>query len=241
MAADSSLTGCTRPDCTVTCGSGAFRLLAVIVRIGLHPQMSAKISLARVKVIPTSECNNGSAGDNGSALQAPASRRCHITDDGPDISLPDTVPGLSIYRLTESSTNFYGVYEPSVCFVLNGSKLVSPGGDVIQYAENCYLISAIGMPMSGWAQSASSTDPYIAMLLCLDLQLIRRLIVEYDMNGEAMRAIEGEQQDRAKLFPRLVTRTSSPSHAEASDLMEWLFSRIQIVALVNMDIIDKEI
>ncbi|WP_143708303.1 AraC family transcriptional regulator [Rhizobium sp. TH135] len=117
----------------------------------------------------------------------PQSRRRHLVDvisqmSAEDISIPNPVPGLSIYRLTESSTDFCGVYEPSVCFILNGSKLVSTGGDVIQYAENSYLITAIGMPMSGWARSASATDPYIAMLLRLDLELIRRLIVEYDMD-----------------------------------------------------------
>ncbi|MDR7030613.1 AraC family transcriptional regulator [Rhizobium rosettiformans] len=129
--------------------------------------------------------------------QAPTdrhSRRQYLVDlilqmRAEDISIPDTVPDLPMYRLTESSTDFCGVCEPGACFILDGSKLVSPGRDVIQYAENCYLISAIGMPMSGWAQSASATDPYIAMLLCLDLQLIRRLIMEYDMNGGAMRAI----------------------------------------------------
>lgn len=98
------------------------------------------------------------------------------------ISVSTTVPGLSIYRITESSTDFCGVYEPSVCFIVNGSKLVSTGGDVIRYAENSYLITAIGMPMSGWARSASPTDPYIAMLVRLDLEMIRRLIVHYDMD-----------------------------------------------------------
>jgi AraC-like DNA-binding protein len=96
------------------------------------------------------------------------------------ISVQHQVPGLSIYKITESSTDFCGVYEPSVCFILNGSKLVSTGGDVIQYAENSYLITAIGIPMSGWARSASPTEPYIAMLLRLDLELVRRLIVDYD-------------------------------------------------------------
>lgn len=106
------------------------------------------------------------------------------------ISVRHQVPSLSIYRITESSTDFCGVYEPSVCFVLNGSKLVSTGGDVIQYAENSYLITAIGMPMSGWARSASPTDPYIAMLLRLDLELIRRLIVDFDM-GHAVAPASG--------------------------------------------------
>lgn len=101
------------------------------------------------------------------------------------IAVSSLVPGLSIYRITESSTDFCGVYEPSVCFIVNGSKLVSTGGDVIRYAENSFLITAIGLPMSGWARAASPTDPYIAMLLRLDLEIIRRLIVEYDMDHAA--------------------------------------------------------
>ena len=93
------------------------------------------------------------------------------------------IPGLSLYRVVEPAGPFSTVYEPSVSLIIQGSKRIRIGDEDLIYDESCFFLTAMGLPMTGQICEASLAQPYVAAMLRLDLEALRRLIVDRDLNG----------------------------------------------------------
>ncbi|MGL5837829.1 MAG: AraC family transcriptional regulator N-terminal domain-containing protein [Sphingorhabdus sp.] len=91
------------------------------------------------------------------------------------------IPGLSIYRReapsNESDVEAY-IYEPVLCLVLQGSKSASLRDREVSLEPGHALLVSHDLPVVSRIIKASKHEPYLAIILALDLQLIRSLYAE---------------------------------------------------------------
>ncbi|MFS0673252.1 AraC family transcriptional regulator N-terminal domain-containing protein [Ornithinibacillus sp. 179-J 7C1 HS] len=85
-----------------------------------------------------------------------------------------TIPGLSIVRTSRVSEPIHSVYEPSLCVVAQGSKMVILGEESYKYDSASYLTASVHLPITGQVINASLEKPY----LCINLQLDMKKVFE---------------------------------------------------------------
>ena len=84
-------------------------------------------------------------------------------------------PNFSIIR-EESVTSFDAVvYNPVVCLILQGAKVTTIGNQVTKLSAGDALIVSHDLPVQSRITVASSAEPYLALIICLDLGVIRSL------------------------------------------------------------------
>lgn len=92
------------------------------------------------------------------------------------------LPGLSVLRREAVSDIEAVVYEPVVCLILQGSKVISIGNQVVDLHPSDALLVSHDLPVVSRITKASVREPYLAAILSLDLGLVRSL---YDQVGDA--------------------------------------------------------
>ncbi|WP_085442003.1 AraC family transcriptional regulator [Magnetofaba australis] len=88
------------------------------------------------------------------------------------------VVGLTLYRREQPSDPVSGLYEPSVCLVVQGAKRVELGSETIVYDPHRYLITSVRLPTRVQVIEASPQRPYLGLRLLLDQQELSRLMVD---------------------------------------------------------------
>ena len=86
------------------------------------------------------------------------------------------IPGLRFVRTTQISEPVYSVYEPSLCIVAQGSKLVMLGEESYQYDFAHYLTASVHLPITGQVTQASPEMPYLCFQLQLDMNQIFEVV-----------------------------------------------------------------
>ena len=86
------------------------------------------------------------------------------------------VPGLSIFRWDQPTEPVSGLYEPSVCMVMQGAKRVTLGDDTYVYDAAHYLITSVHLPATYQVLKASPAKPFLGLSLTLDLQEVSQLM-----------------------------------------------------------------
>ncbi|WP_083005180.1 AraC family transcriptional regulator [Halomonas sp. GT] len=80
---------------------------------------------------------------------------------------------------TDAPTSFHcAVYEPCLCFVIQGSKTVLLGDKEIVYTGPSYMASAVDLPVVGRIDHASPEKPFLAVKVSVDPQEVAGLILE---------------------------------------------------------------
>lgn len=92
------------------------------------------------------------------------------------------LPGLSIYRRDEVSDIEAVMYEPVICLILQGSKVTSIGSQSVELHPGDALLVSHDLPVISRITTASAAEPYLALILSLDLGLVRSL---YDQLADA--------------------------------------------------------
>lgn len=127
------------------------------------------------------------------------------------------IPGLSLYRVVEPAGPFSSVYEPSLSMIIKGSKRISVGDETLVYDESCFFLTAIGLPMTGQICAASEGEPYVAAMLRLDLERLRRLIADYDIQPSETRerdrgiVVGAATPELLDAFLRLISLAAAPN------------------------------
>jgi len=88
------------------------------------------------------------------------------------------VPGLSLFRKTETSEPLTGMYEPSVCLIAQGAKKVTLGSDTYIYDSKHYLLSGLHLPVIAQVIEASPEAPYLGLRLSFNYNDITKLMTE---------------------------------------------------------------
>lgn len=84
--------------------------------------------------------------------------------------------GVKCIRLSNVGEKLPAVYNPSVCFVVQGSKQVLLEDDVYEYGPSQYFAVSIDLPVLGLVQEASPGKPYLCIQIDLDPMLVSDLI-----------------------------------------------------------------
>ncbi|MCG8519435.1 AraC family transcriptional regulator [Marinobacter sp. CA1] len=97
----------------------------------------------------------------------------------PNQQVQDTlVPGLQLFRSDNPTSCTATVYEPSVCFMVQGTKSVSFGDRELFYQALTYMVSSVHLPVLGRILDASPESPYLAFKLTFDPQEVSNLVLE---------------------------------------------------------------
>jgi len=107
--------------------------------------------------------------------------------------LETDIPGLRLSRWVHPTPPTSYTHNPSICLIAQGKKQVLLGGESYVYDSNHFLISSINLPITANILDASEEEPYLGIILELDLQEISQLIVDgefvFEQNKEAQKGI----------------------------------------------------
>lgn len=125
----------------------------------------------------------------------------------------DALPALCLYRSTVPGEPTHALYKPSLCVMAQGSKQVLLGEAVYRYDPAHYLLTSVDLPVVGQVTKATTTVPYLALSLDLDLAQIGTLLLEVDLprvrqavppRGIAVSTIDGGLLDAVLRLLRLL-------------------------------------
>lgn len=88
---------------------------------------------------------------------------------------PTAIPALDIIRANQRSPRVHAVYEPSVCFIAQGTKVVSVGAEVFRYTRDEFLFMPVDLPVMGEVTEATPKQPYLCLVLKLEPSLVFEL------------------------------------------------------------------
>lgn len=91
------------------------------------------------------------------------------------------IPGLSLFQRSEPSEPMTGMYEPSICMVVQGAKRVQLGGDTYVYDARHYLITSVHLPTVVQVIEASREKPYLGLSLKFDLKELSQLMADSNL------------------------------------------------------------
>ncbi len=135
----------------------------------------------------------------------------------PSTGLSDTpIPGLRLFRSDAPTSVNPTLCEPTVCLLLQGSKQLLIGDEILQYNTLQFLLVPVLMPVSSKIIKANSTEPYLGLSLNLDLVELSTLILELgETNSQQSSNVLGISVGNAELallcvFQRLLTLLQQP-------------------------------
>lgn len=85
------------------------------------------------------------------------------------------LPRLTFYRRTEISSHESVIYEPLICLILQGSKETSIGHHHAELRAGNALLVSHDLPVASLITKATAQQPYLALILSLDLKEVRGL------------------------------------------------------------------
>lgn len=88
------------------------------------------------------------------------------------------IPSLELIRASSESEQLHGIYEPSLCIIAQGSKVVLLGTETYRYDPNSYLVASIKLPITGKILEATPQLPYLCAKLSFSSNQILDIIKE---------------------------------------------------------------
>lgn len=108
------------------------------------------------------------------------------------------LPGLMVFRADNLNGTVCGVYEPCVALIVQGSKRVVLGGDTLVYDSGRYLITSLDLPAVATILEASPEQPYLALVLKLDLREIAGLLLSGQLPAPPLPPREAREPREAR-------------------------------------------
>lgn len=127
------------------------------------------------------------------------------------------VPGLSLHRRSSPTEPLHCVYGLGLGVIVQGSKQVLLGSEVINYAPGQSMLTTIDSPVIAHVAKASQREPFLGLLLTLDNRLITQLAAELELSprprDRAYRSISVEASDKALVdaLVRLIELLDEPA------------------------------
>ncbi len=92
------------------------------------------------------------------------------------------IPYLSLVRHSHSTRMIPVVLTPSFCLILQGTKQLHLGQDMLQYHAGDYLASLIDIPAPAQIIGATKQFPYIGLRIDFTTQEVASVVMEADIN-----------------------------------------------------------
>ncbi len=102
-----------------------------------------------------------------------------------------TIPGLTLYRRTDTTACYPATYEPSFNIFVQGRKRVTFGGTTYLCDESTFLLTSVDVPVMSQIVAASDQTPLLALLLKLDMTAVREILTQ-----EEFQEHDGRSQGR---------------------------------------------
>lgn len=100
---------------------------------------------------------------------------------GPSGDVLTAWPGLSLHRIVRPTPLQPCLYEPSVTLVIGGRKQVSLGRESFLLTPQHFLLTSATLPVTPQILGASPEQPFLAVLLGLDLPALTALLLNSDL------------------------------------------------------------
>jgi AraC-like DNA-binding protein len=127
------------------------------------------------------------------------------------------IPALTLHRRNAPSEPLHCIYNLGLGVVAQGDKQVLLGGEAIDYGPGQSMLTTIDLPVVSHVTGASLREPFLGMMLTLDVRSIVQIASEVDASrprrAYAHRSISFEALDAALLdaLVRLVTLLDEPA------------------------------
>jgi len=92
------------------------------------------------------------------------------------------IPGLRLSRWCAPTPPTSYTHNPSICLIAQGKKRVILGEESFVYDANHFLISSVDLPIIANIMEATETEPYLGVIMELDLPEISQLIVDSELS-----------------------------------------------------------
>jgi AraC-like DNA-binding protein len=92
---------------------------------------------------------------------------------------------LTFHRHTSPTAPYVGMMDASLSLVVAGKKRVVLGGHTFDYGSTHFLLTSVDLPVTAWVTQASPLEPYLGILLRIDLAVVRALlaVVNHEIIG----------------------------------------------------------
>lgn len=126
--------------------------------------------------------------------------------------------GVFLLRHTAPTEWDATIYQPIVCLILQGEKVTTVGDETVTLSKGQCVLVSHDLPVVARITKASRSTPYLALVLRLDLAVLRSLYTEVGDEGfvvEGARALEASRVDHhvAAVIERLVDVLDDPVDA----------------------------
>lgn len=114
------------------------------------------------------------------------------------------LPGLSVFCRNAPSDIEAFVYEPVMCLILQGGKVASIGDQRVELRSRDALLISHDLPVVSRVTKASAKEPYLALILSLDLGMVRSLynqVADPPAQNARARSLAAGPADAAWLAP----------------------------------------
>ncbi len=129
------------------------------------------------------------------------------------------LPNLTVLKTAETSEFDSVVYKPVVCLVLQGAKETTIGDQSVTLRPGDALVVSHDLPVQSRIISASADEPYLALIISLELGLVRSLYEQIgpisDKPAPARSLTAGPAQSAViDTIARYLALTDSPVEAD---------------------------
>jgi len=111
------------------------------------------------------------------------------------------IPALKLIRSNGNPQPIHSIYNPSLCIVAQGSKLVMLGKESYRYNPSTYLVASVHLPITGRIVEATPEQPYLSLQLDFSTEQIIELLKEFQTEKPS---VKGSERG-------LIVSTTSPS------------------------------
>ncbi len=145
-----------------------------------------------------------------------------VASDG-DRLAPTGIDGFGVVRSVARSTLAATLYRPVICLILQGAKELELGTQRVECAAGQSIVVSHDLPLRSRITVGSPEVPYLALILELDVGLLRRLVDDIDgldisesdhPDPTALR-VGGAEPPLIDAFGRLLSLADSPVEARA--------------------------
>jgi len=98
------------------------------------------------------------------------------------------IAGLQLYRFDRPYEPLHALYEPSVCLIVQGSKRVLIGDQILNYSPMRHLVVSQDLPMGGQVLQADPLAPYLCVALAISARQIAALMLDIGRPTEPLNA-----------------------------------------------------
>jgi AraC-like DNA-binding protein len=109
------------------------------------------------------------------AMRARLARKiaAHACGEGPAAT---AVPGLKLSRHSATTDCYSAAYEPELVVFAQGEKRITVGGTTHVCDGSHFLLTSIDLPVVGQFTKASKEEPFLALVLKLEMPLVREVL-----------------------------------------------------------------